>query len=414
MTTLLRRLPVALVAAALLGFIVYALWPRPVNVDMAEVVRGPLEVTVDEDGVTRIKEKYVVSAPLAGRMARVTLKEGDPVTAGETVLAAIYATPPSLLDPRTRAEAEARIRAAEAALDRARAEVAATSAAYELAQSELARVRAAAERQAATEKELEQAVAAEMMRRQELRAAEFARDIATFEVELAKAALMHADEEQPDVRFEIHAPVSGRVLRVLQESAAVVQPGTPLIEVGDPSDLEIVVDVLSRDAVAIRPGAPVIIEQWGGDQPLHGRVRVIEPAAFLKISALGVEEQRVNVIVDFTDLPAPGNDEGDGEGDGDPAASHSGLGDAYRIEARILVWSEPDVLKVPTGALFRHAESWAVYVVEDGKARRRDVTLGRRSGTEAQVVSGLSAGERVILYPSDQVSDGASVAPRAR
>lgn len=399
----LRKLVLVLIALAVVGGLGYALWPRPVAVDAAVVDVGPLRVTVDEDGQTRIKEKYVVSAPLAGRLARVTLKEGDEVIAGQTVLAAIEPTDPSLLDPRAQAEAQARIRAAEANLERAQSELARVNAAYELAQSELARVRGAMARQAASQREQDEAVAASIMRAQEVRSAQFALEIAHFELEQARAALIHATEQNDagQWRFEIRAPISGRVLRVFQESAAVVQAGAPLIEVGDPDDLEVVVDVLSRDAVAIRPGAAVILEHWGGEQPLNGRVRLIEPAAYTKVSALGVEEQRVDVVIDFTD----------------PLESREGLGDAYRVEARIVVWQAPNppgVLKAPTGALFRHAESWAVFAIEAGRAQRRDVQVGRRSGAEAEIVSGLRAGEAVVLYPSDRVQDGTAVAVRER
>lgn len=399
MPKLLRQLILVLLGLGVLTFVVLALWPKPVEVDLAIVDTGPLIVTVDEDGMTRIREKYLVSAPLAGRLSRVTLKQGDAVTAAETILAAIDPPDPSLLDPRAQAESRARIEAAEANLDRAAAEVARSAALLELAQTELNRTRDASTRGAATNKELDDANAMAIMRSQEVRSAEFSREVARFELELARAAMLHSSGqgESSEGRFEIRAPISGRVLRVLQESTAVVQAGTPLIEVGDPTDLEVVVDVLSRDAVTIRSGARVVLEHWGGDQPLHGRVRIVEPAAFTKISALGVEEQRVNIVIDLTD----------------PLELRAGLGDSYRVEAGIVVWEEQDVLKVPTGALFRHAQSWAVFALEDGAAVMRDVTIGRRSSTEAQVLSGLQRSDRVVLFPSDRVRQGARIQARA-
>jgi HlyD family secretion protein len=381
--------------AIIVGLVVLALWPRPVPVETAAVVRGTLRVTVDEDGRTRIKEKYVVSAPLAGRLARATLKEGDTVDAGATVLAAIEPADPSLLDPRAEAEARARISAAEAALDRAEAELARVTAAMELAQNDLTRARDAVARQAASPQELDEAAAKELMQRQEVRSAGFARDIARFELEQARAAMLRSTSEEAAGawRFEILAPVNGRVLRVFKESADVVQPGTPLIEIGEPTDLEVVVDVLSSDGVKIRPGAAATIEHWGGEQPLQARVRLVEPSAFTKVSALGVEEQRVNVVLDFAD----------------PPAARSGLGDAFRVEARIVTAELNDVLTTPTGALFRHADSWAVFVVADGRATMRDVQVGQRTGDAAQIVSGLDDGDRVIVYPSDRVQVGTRV-----
>lgn len=403
MNRIIRRIPIVLIAVAVLAGLAYAFWPRPVQVELARIERGPLRVYVEEDGMTRIKEKYAVSAPLAGRLARVILKAGDAVTAGETILAAIDPSDPSLLDPRARAEAQARIRAAEAALERAQAELTRSGAALELAQTELARVRAAFGRSAATKRELDEAATLATVREQESRATAFALEIGRFELEQAKAALLWGDSDQGpdgtdsgDWRFEIRAPVSGRVLRVFQESAAVVQAGTPLMEIGDPSNLEIVVDVLSRDAVAIRPGAAVIMEHWGGEKPLNGRVRLVEPAAFTKISALGVEEQRVNVVIDLIEAPdAPGV-----------------LGDGYRVEANVLVWEADDVLVAPSGALFRQADRWAVFAVEDDRAVIRPVEIGRRSGASAQIREGLQEGAMVIVYPSDRVQEGTHVTIR--
>lgn len=374
----------------------WALWPAPVAVELAYVGRGSIRVTVDEDGRTRIRERYVVSAPLAGRLVRVRLKEGDEVVANETVVAAIDPADPGLLDPRARAEATARVNAADAGVLHAEAALTRAAAALELAQSELRSLREAGEGGAATALELERLAAAASMRRQDVRAAEFAREIARFELELARAALLRSGPDSESWRFEIRAPASGRVLRVFQESAAVINPGAPLVEIGDPSDLELVVDVLSNDGVAIRAGAPVLLEHWGGGETLHGRVRLVEPAAFTKFSALGVEEQRVNVIIDFLD----------------PPERRAGLGDGFRVEARIVVWEGDDVLRVPTGALFRHSQSWSVFVVDSGRVRVRDVQLGRRNPDLAQVLSGLNEGEAVVVYPSDRVREGARVRVR--
>jgi HlyD family secretion protein len=395
----LRTTLLVLVIAAGVGAVGYALWPKPVPVETAPALRGPLRVTVDEDGNTRIKERYLISAPLAGRLARITLEEGDPVVAGETIVAAIDPTDPSLLDPRARAEAEARVKAAEAALERAGSAAVAANAALELAQSEVQRLERAASSGAATSIELERAKANESIRLEGAREAQFGREVAEFELQLARAALVRGEGDAGQDRgwrFEITAPVDGRVLRVLQESAAVVGPGTPLVEIGDPTDLELVVDVLSSDAVAIEPGAPASLEQWGGERPLEGRVRLVEPAAFTKISALGVEEQRVNVIIDFAD----------------PPEVREGLGDGYRIEARIVVWEHPSVLTIPTGALFRHAGSWAAYVVDEGRAAQRDLEIGHRNGERAEVLGGLDESAAVVVYPSDRVRNGVRVEPR--
>lgn len=406
MNKLLRRTFLVVLLLAGAGALVFALLPKPVEVDVEHAARAPMRVTVDEDGKTRIKERYIVSAPLAGRLLRVSLKPGDRVEAGGAVIAVIDPGDPALLDPRARAQAQARVSAADAALGQADAALARETAALERAQTDVERFREAARLDAANRRDLDDALTAEAIQAAAHRAAGFARDIARFELQQARAALMHfnspADDpaalpDAADWRFEIRAPVSGRVLRVIHESSAVVSPGTPLIELGDPADLEAQIDVLSSEAVAIHPGAPVTFEQWGGASPLHGVVRLVEPSAFTKVSALGVEEQRVYVIIDFTD----------------PPEERSSLGDGFRVEARIVVWEEQDILQIPVGSLFRDAQSWAVYTIEDGRARTRRVTLGRRNGAAAQVLSGLTDGEPVIAYPSDKVHPGGRVSERS-
>lgn len=391
------QVTLALLAA---GFLTYSFWPRPVEVDVARASRGSLRVTVDEDGKTRIKERYVVSAPLAGQLQRITLRAGDSVVAGKTLLAVIEPGDPALLDDRSRAQAEARVKAAEASRKQAVSRLDRARVAYNLSKNELHRIRQMVVGRDTTYQDLEAAEHKERMAQEDMKTSQFAIQIADFELDLARAALMRTRPRSPgdadSWRFEIHAPVSGRVLRVFQESLTTVTAGQQLLEVGDPSDLEIEVDVLSSDAVKIARGAKVILEHWGGDTPLGGQVRVVEPSGFMKRSALGVEEQRVNVIIDFVD----------------PPEKRSRLGDAYRVEARIVIWSAEDVLKVPSGCLFRRGDDWAIFAIEDGRAELRRVVVGRSNALETEITSGLDAGAVVILHPSDKIQPGIRVVPR--
>jgi len=394
MRTLRRFLLPIILVAVLVASIIVSVRPAPVRVDAAEITRGTLLVTVDEDGRTRVKDRYIVFSPLAGNMDRITLKAGDPITAGRTTVASIDPGDPALLDARAAAEAEARLKAAQAALDRASPQLEAALAASEFAESDFDRVAAAASSDGATEREVEDARLLVTIRRNEAKAAEFARQIAAFEVEQARAALLstRADHRSADEsgRFRIPAPITGRVLRILRDSAGVVATGTPLIEVGDTAQLEIEVDVLSADAVRVRPGHLVLIERWGGDAPLRGHVRVVEPSGYTKISALGVEEQRVDVIIDFAD----------------PPEERPGLADGYRVDARIIIAEESDAVLAPSGALFRHDGGWAVFLIEADRAKLRPVTVGRRNDRHAAIVDGLAPGDLVVEYPSDRVRDG--------
>jgi HlyD family secretion protein len=391
--TLGRALSILAVLGAL-GLGIWLMMPRPVPVETETVTKGKFVATVDEDGKTRIRERYVVAAPLPGRLSRVRLKAGDTVKADD-VIAAIMPSPAPFLDPRSRREAEERLGAADAVRERTKAVVERAQAQAAQAKNDLDRARTLTQRGVSTTQALEHAELAMHVAERDLRAAEFQDHAAEHDADQAKALLAQYLDggNGPPERWNMAAPVSGLVLRVAQESETVVQPGTPILEIGDPLDLEIVVDVLSTDAVEIHPGAEVAIEHWGGSGVLSGRVRRIEPAAFTKISTLGVEEQRVNVLIDVVS----------------PPSDWAGLGDAYQVDARITVFSTDDATIVPTGALFRAGDNWNVYVVTDGRADRRAVTLLRRSGRFAAVTTGVQPGDHVITYPSDRINPGVRV-----
>jgi HlyD family secretion protein len=387
-------LALLLIAAA--GAIALALRPRPVPVDVATAVRGPLVVAVEESGVTRIKDRYLVSAPVTGRISRVVLEPGDQVREGDT-LAEIAPAPSPLLDERTRAETQSKLAAAISGLGQARAQEARAAAAHQLAAQELARARRLAAEDSITPRELDQAEFAARMRAEELTSAVFAAKVSTEEVRLSRVALARYGAGSSSTRHvDVLAPTSGRVLRVHQKSAAVVQAGAPLLEVGDPGALEVVVDLLTTEAVHVKPGTAVVLGGWGGDHALAGRVRKVEPSAFTKLSALGVEEQRVNVLISFVDGPT----------------AWSALGDGYRTEARLVLWQSASVVTVPQGAVFRHGDGWAAFRVERGLARLAQVTVGHRGDSAIEVTSGLGPGQLLVVHPGDRVKDGARVEPR--
>jgi HlyD family secretion protein len=381
-------------AAAL---IVWTVMPGQVLVETVAVTKGRFTASVDEDGKTRVRERYVVAAPLAGRLTRVALKAGDKVATDE-VIATITPPPAPLLDPRSRREAEERLGTTEAARERSKATVERAQAQAAQAKTDLDRTRTLATQGASTVQALERAELLQRVADRDLRAAEFQDHAASHEVDQARAILARYRDnpDTPVERWDINAPVPGVVLKVVQESETVVQSGAPLLEIGDPRDLEIVTDVLSVDAVEIRPGADVFIEHWGGPGLLLGRVRRIEPAAFTKISTLGVEEQRVNVLIDVLS----------------PREQWVGLGDGYQVDTRITVFTQDDVEIIPAGALFRRGDSWNAYVLKDGRAQVRDIKILRRSGRIAALAAGLTAGEIAIVYPSDRVSPGVRVGLR--
>jgi len=378
-------------ALAVIAALVYAWLPKPVPVDLATVHRGPLEVTVDDDGQTRVRDRYVVAAPIGGNLLRIELDPGAEVQPG-AVVARVTPPEPAILDERTRAAAEARLRAASAQLQQAEAAIRRARVGREAASREAVRTRELARRGAVTGTEREQADDAENVARSELVQAEMSRAAADAEVAAARAALGQGVPASSET-IPITAPTGGRVLRLLRESAGPVAAGTPLIEMGDLRALEVVIDVLSSDAARIAIGAPAWIEAWGGDHPLAGRVREIEPSAFTRISALGIEEQRVNVILAI-DHPPPQ------------------LGDGFRVEARIVIWRGDDVLQIPASAVFRDRERWAVYVIEDGRARLQPVELGHRGKIEVEVRAGLPDQAVVIVHPGDRITDGVRISRR--
>jgi len=368
---------IALVVA--LGF---GLRPRPAPVETARVVVGPLRATVSEEGKTRIRQRYVVSSPVTGQLRRITYKPGAEITP-DSVLALIEPMAASPLDDRSRALAEARRTSAGASLEKART-------AHALAVDELRRVEKMFTDKTVSPQDLDNARMRETAAAGEVAANEGL--LRSAEAELATNPSASGTTRPP---VEVRSPIAGRVLHVFQESERPVAAGTPILDVGDPADLEVVIELLSRDGAALTPGTRVELDQWGGPKPLDARVRLVEPAAFTKISALGVEEQRVNVVADITT----------------PLDTRKHLGDNFRVEARVIVWENDRVLKAPVSALFRRGSGWSAYIVRNGKAALVPLQPGRSSGTETQILEGLKEGEEVILYPGDRVQDGQRVQP---
>ncbi len=388
----IKRTVAAVVVLGVIALIVMAMMPKPVLVEVGRVTRGPMNVTVDEDGQTRVRQRYVITAPVAGHLERIALRAGDEVEVGQ-VLARVTPTASPLLDSRSRDQVRAQVGAASAGVRRAKAMAERARLAKEQAERDLERTRALAESGALADHALEEAEVQARALDKETAAADLGVRVAQHELEMARAALMRADgKRDPGDQFEITAPVQGVVLRVHNESEGVVGPATPLLEIGDLSSLEVVADLLTSDAVKVEVGDPVHLERWGGNAPLRGKVRRVEPSAFTKVSALGVEEQRVLVVID----PAEGS-------------SWKGLGDGYRTEASIEVWRGEDVLQVPANATFRHDDGWAVFAIEDGKAAVKPIEIGHRTGLEVEIQAGIGEGTPVILHPSDEIEEGKEV-----
>jgi HlyD family secretion protein len=386
------------------GALTAAFWPKPTLVDMGEVTRGTLQVTIDEEGRTRVRDAYVVSTPVAGLLQRVSVQPGDPVVRGETIVAHMRPTNPSALDVRTREQAQAAVTAAQAALRVARADLNAAMANRDLAETELARTRQLVDRGIASQAALDSARQAARVAQANVDTAEAAISMRDAEITNAQAQLIGFDDPRlaaaigtTDDDIPLYAPADGRILRVFQESETSLPAGAPIMEIGNiASDLEVVVDLLSTDAVQVSVGDPVIIADWGGPRDLAGTVTRVDPFGITRFSALGVEEQRVNAVIAFVS----------------PAEDYAGLGHGFRVETRIVVWQSDDTLVVPASALFRSRDTWAVFVVEDGTAHLRTIEIGPNNGMEAQVTNGLDEAEKVILYPSSGLSHGTRVAER--
>ncbi|MGC2062273.1 MAG: HlyD family efflux transporter periplasmic adaptor subunit [Thermodesulfovibrionales bacterium] len=390
-----RRVFIITVVTAVIIAVIYGFLPKPVPVDVAQAFRAPMTVTIEEEGKTRVRDRFVISSPVSGSMRRITLKVGDIATKGQQV-AVIEPVQSSVLDPRSRAEAEAAATVAQSAISTAEERERAAEADAVYSRKNLERQKKLHELGYIARDVLEQAEAETKKAAANHLAAVAAVKTARFEHSRVRATLSHsaADRAVDHQRTAvISTPVAGRVLKLQKESEGVVNAGDPLIDIGDPGQIEVKVEVLSADAVAIKPGTAVLFERWGGNTPLTGIVRIVEPTAFTKVSSLGVEEQRVLVIADITSVPE----------------EMQRLGDGYRVEAKFVVWEQKDVLQVPVSALFRQGDGWAVFVNEGGRAKLKQVTIGHRNGATAEVLKGIAEVEKVIIHPDDTVRDGVRV-----
>ncbi len=386
-----RRVIWLMTALAIAAAVVFALVPSRLQVETGRVESGPLQVTIDQEGETRAHDRFVLSAPVSGHLMRIELEDGDAIKR-DAIVARIDPLP---LSQRERQEILGRVAASEAALRQAHAREAHAREDREQTRRDRERAEQLARNALIPVQALEQARNADITAEAELDAAEYSVQVADSEVKVARAGLVGLGEDtsKSGPLILLRSPVSGRVLRVIEKSERVVPAGAPILTLGDAKQLEIVADVLSTDAVKIQPGMPVLLEGWGGDHPIRARVRLVEPGGFTKVSALGIEEKRVNVVSDFVDLPGP-------------------LGDGYRVETRTMIWSADKVLKVPQSALFRQGQGWSVFVIEGGRARKREVEIGQRNESEAQILRGLVEGEEVVLHPSNDLSDGTRVRTR--
>jgi HlyD family secretion protein len=396
----IKRTAGALAVVLTITVIAWLAWPGPLLVDMAPVTRGEMEVTIDDEARTSVREIYTVSAPVSGKVLRTSRDAGDVVIADETIVAVMQPVSPDFHDASTHAEFMASVDAARAAERFAQSEVRRIEAALAFSRKELNRAQALARTDSIAIRALDMAQFEVTTNEAALASAKAQLDVRRGELARAEARLIDPSsapaQETPACCIQIRSPVAGRVLKILQKSETIVQAGTPLIEIGDPGDLEIFAELLSSDAVRIKVDAPVRIDGWGG-APLQGRVSRVDPAGFVKISALGIEEQRVRTWIDFTG----------------PPEAWSRLGHDYRVIVHIRIWQAGDVLMVPGGALFRKGDDWAVYAVRNGRAQTTIVETGHRNSRSVEILSGLSEGDPVVLHPSDRIKEGTRVAPRA-
>lgn len=390
----------SILALLIAAGVAYAVAPRPVLVDVIIARHAPMVVTVDEEAYTRVHDVFALSAPVAGHIKRIDIHVGDAVTAKETIVASIEPTDPQFLDPRSESQARAGVQAAESALTLAGAKVDEAIAEREYAEIEYNRARELIGKGTITKREFDAAKRAFRTTSAALATSQAAVQMRSFELEQAKALLLSPAQTHAANKscacVDVASPISGQILKIFNPSERVVSAGDPLVEIGDPSDLEVVADYLSTDAVRIEAGQKVSIRNWGGEAPLEGNVRTVEPRGFTKVSALGIEEQRVNVIIDFTS----------------PAAEWSKLGHGYQLETQVVLWDSEQVLAIPLTALFRIGDAWSVFISNNGRAEIRTVELGRRNGLVAQVLTGIELGDHVVVHPSDRVLDGIRITAR--
>lgn len=395
----LRQHPAMIfIAVLIIGLLVWGFWPQPVLVEAIATKRAPLTINIEEEGRTRVIDRYVISAPVDGVACRLQLNVGDSVEKGQ-VLLGITPLESQVLDPRSRAQAVAQVAAAQSALLAAKEQALAATAAAQLASKELKRLQPLVDKGVISREAFDKVETEAKTSTAAKRSANFNVEVAGYDLEAARTVLQYSAATASGTateRVPVRSPITGKILKVARECEGPVRTGEALLEVGDPSALEVEVDVLSADAVKIKPGLMVFFDRWGGEHPLEGTVRIIEPVGFTKTSALGVEEQRVLIISDFTS----------------PAGLWQRLGDGYRVEAQFILWHENDVLQVPTSSLFRYNNGWAVFVVRDGRAKRREINVGQRNGLIAQILEGVKEGEIVINHPSNEVEDGIRVTQR--
>ncbi len=393
-----RKLFIAILIAVVVGATIYGFFPKAVEVDLASVTRGPLQVTIEEEGRTRLKERFVITAPIAGYMERIGGKVGDPVKKGQSVIVLEPLRSPAL-DPRSRAEAEVTIITAGAALNAAIEKESAASADADYIAKRLERLKNLYDKGSIAKDQYDQIEAEAKKARAIARSAKAAVDVARSDLERTKTLLRNFSSTKKTAganKVHVFTPADGNIFRIYRESEGAVNVGEPLLDIGNAKNLEVRVEVLSSDAVKIKPGTAVFFKRWGGEGTLAGTVRIVEPGGFTKISSLGVEEQRVLVIADITS----------------PMEIWRALGDAYRLEAHFVVWEGKNILQVPTSALFRVGHDWAVFVGEKGNARKRLIQTGQRNSLMTEIVSGLQENEKVIVHPADTVSDGTWISPR--